>query len=147
MTPGRPAIPPWPGGLAYPRPPAPPPMRPAEAQVWAICAHLGSLLLGFVAPLVAMIVIGERSPLARRHAVASLNFQVSLLIYGVGGVLIAVGAVVLATADPFALVGTLLLVGIFVAAGIAVLILVVVGSVRASQGMEFRYPLAIPFVR
>ncbi len=36
--------------------------RPDEEKMWAIGAHLGPLLLGFVAPLVVWLVYKDRSP-------------------------------------------------------------------------------------
>ena len=39
------------------------------------------------APLIIMLTIGNQSPYVRKHAVESLNFQISLLIYGAAAVL------------------------------------------------------------
>ncbi len=50
-----------------------PSMSPDAERNWAVAAHLSSfaaayVALGFLGPLVCMLLIRERSPFARRHA-------------------------------------------------------------------------------
>jgi hypothetical protein len=99
-------------------------------------AHLLSfvaayLFLGFVAPLIVLLVFGQRSAYVRAHAVESLNFNLSWLLYGIVAVILA-----------FLLIG----IPILIALGIAYLVLIVIASVRANNGEFFRYPLTIRFV-
>jgi uncharacterized Tic20 family protein len=99
-------------------------------------AHLLSfvaayLFLGFVAPLVVLLVFGPRSPYVRAHAVESLNFNLTWLLYAIVGVVLA-----------FLVIG----IPILIALGIAYLVLVIIASVRANNGEFFRYPLTIRFV-
>ena len=123
-----------------PPPPPPPGQQPMPAdqeRLWAMLAHLLSfvaayLFLGFVAPLVVLLVFGPRSAYVRAHAVESLNFNLTWLLYGIVGVILA-----------FLLIG----IPILIALGIAYLILVVIASVRANNGEFFRYPLTIRFIR
>lgn len=121
-------------------PPPPPPgqqsMPPDQERLWAMLAHLLSfvaayLFLGFVAPLVVLLVFGPRSAYVRAHAVESLNFNLTWLLYGIVGVILA-----------FLLIG----IPILIALGIAYLVLVVIASVRANNGEFFRYPLTIRFI-
>lgn len=107
-----------------------------EDRNWAVGAHLSAFLaayvaLGFLGPLVVMLVRGDRSPFVRAHAVEALNFNLTVLIY----VLICV-------------VLALLLIGFLLLAGLAVLYLIAVisGAMAASQGRAYRYPLTIRFV-
>jgi uncharacterized Tic20 family protein len=113
------------------------PLSPEQERLWAMLAHLLSFVaayiaLGFLAPLVILLVFGPRSAYVREHAVESLNFNLTWLLY-------AIVAVVLA----------LLLVGILIliALGIAYVIFVVIASVRANNGQMYRYPLTIRFIR
>ena len=123
-----------------PPPPPPPgqqPMPPDQERLWAMLAHLLSfvaayLFLGFVAPLVVLPVFGPRSAYVRDHAVESLNFNLTWLLYGIVGVILA-----------FVFIG----IPILIALGIAYLVLVVIASVRANNGEFFRYPLTIRFIR
>jgi uncharacterized protein len=99
-------------------------------------AHLLSfvaayLALGFVAPLVVLLVFGPRSAYVRAHAVESLNFNLSWLLYAiVGGILLIIG------------IGVLILIAL----GIAYVVLVIIASVQANNGQFFRYPLTIRFI-
>lgn len=117
---------------------APPPAAPDDAdRNWAVGAHLSAFLaayvaLGFLGPLVVLLVRGERSPFVRRHAVEALNFNLTVLIY------IAI-CVVLA----IVLIGFALLLGL----GVLYVVTVITGAVRASSGREYRYPLTIRFVK
>ena len=61
----------------------------------------------------------------------SLNFQISVLIYLVISVLLA-----------FVLVGFLLLAAL----GVLYLVTVILGTVRAANGQEFRYPMTLRLV-
>ena len=123
VDPGRPA-----GGM---------PTGPtSEERNWALAAHIGSLVaawfaFGFLAPLVVLLAKGNDSAFIRRHAVESLNFQVSLLIYAVvSGILV------------------LVVIGIFllVALGIFALVAIILASVSASNGQDYRYPICIRLV-
>ena len=120
-----------PGGGA-----AGPPLQPDQERLWGMLAHLLSfvaayLFLGFVAPLIVLLVFGSRSAFVRANAVESLNFNLSWLLYGIIAVILA-----------------LLLIGflILAALGIAYLVLIILASVKANNGEVYRYPLTIRFV-
>ncbi len=128
-----------------PQPPPPPPGGPAgqaplppdQERLWAMLAHLLSivaayLFLGFVAPLIVMLVFGPRSAFVRANAVESLNFNLTWLLYGVVAVILA-----------FLLIG----IPILIVLGIAYLVLVIIASVKANNGEVYRYPATIRFVR
>ncbi|MDF2743518.1 MAG: hypothetical protein K0S88_4895 [Actinomycetia bacterium] len=141
VPPPPPSVPPG-GGPPMGGPPAggPPgqrPLPPDQERLWGMLAHLLSFVaayiaLGFLAPLIVLMVFGQRSAYVRAHAVESLNFNLTWLLY-------AVVAVVLA----FLLIGIVILIAL----GIAYLVLVIIASVRANNGEFFRYPLTIRFVR
>jgi uncharacterized Tic20 family protein len=139
---GPPAGGPPPGGppAGGPPPGGPPGQRPLPAdqeRLWAMLSHLLSfvaayLFLGFVAPLVVLLVFGQRSAFVRANAVESLNFNLSWLLYSIVSVLLF-----------FVGIGILLLIAL----GIAYVILVVIASTRANNGQLYRYPLTIRLVR
>ena len=111
-------------------------MTTQDERNWALGAHVGSFLaawaaLGFVAPLIVLLAKGGESPFIRRHSVESLNFQINALIYTVVFFVLA-----------FVLIGIPLLI----AYSIFYAICVILATVRASSGEEFRYPLTIRFV-
>jgi uncharacterized Tic20 family protein len=90
------------------------------------------LFLGFVAPLIVLLVFGPRSAFVRAHAVESLNFNLTWLLYGIIAVILA-----------FVLIGFLILAIL----GVAYVVLVIIASVQANNGQMYRYPATIRFVR
>jgi uncharacterized protein len=101
-----------------------------------MAAHLGSLVaawfaLGLIAPLLVLLIQGDRSPYIRRHAVESLNFQINALIY---------------TVVCFVLMFVLIGFGLIVVYGIFYLVCVITATVRASNGADYRYPLTLRLV-
>ena len=112
------------------------PALTAEERNWAIAAHVGSFLaawvaLGLLAPLVVLLAKGDESPYIRRHSVESLNFQINALIYTV------VFAVLMLVVIGFILLPLY---------AIVYAVCVISGTVRASHGEDFRYPMTIRFV-
>jgi uncharacterized Tic20 family protein len=122
------SYPPTPGQPSY--------VTTSEERNWALAAHVGTFLaawfaMGFLCPLIIMLTKGTESAFVRRHAVESLNFQISLLIY------LAASAVLI-----------LILIGIFlmIAVGIFALVVIVMATVAAANGEDYRYPLCIRLV-
>ena len=107
-----------------------------EERNWAMAAHAGSLLaawiaMGFICPLIIMLVKGEESAFIRRQAVESLNFQISLLIYLLISLLLFL-----------VLIGFVLVVVV----GVFGLVMIILATVAASDGKDFRYPMTIRMV-
>jgi hypothetical protein len=95
--------------------------------MWALLAHLGAIVLGVIAPLITMLVQGDKSPFVRTHSVESLNFQITLLIVGIPLTIVTCG------------IGALIwVVGI---------IFEVLGGLKANQGEQYRYPVNIRLVK
>lgn len=108
----------------------------AEDRNWAMAAHVGSIVtawfaLGLVAPLVVLLVRGNVSPYVRRHAVESLNFQLNAFVLTIVFALLM-----------FVLIGFVLLP----LYGVFYLVFVVIGTIKAGNGEEFRYPLTVRIV-
>jgi len=106
-------------------------------------AHIGVLVaawfaMGFLCPLVIWLLYRYRSDFVRQHALESLNFQLSLLIYtAVAVVLILI---------TFGL-GVLIIIPLAVIGAVAALVVIVLATIAASSGSEYRYPLCIRLVR
>ena len=83
------------------------------------------------APLLVLLIKGNDSPFIRRHAVESLNFQLNALVLTVVFALLI-----------FVLIGFVLLP----LYGIFYVIVVIIGTVRAGQGEDYRYPLTVRVV-
>jgi uncharacterized protein len=109
---------------------------------WAAASHWGTLVaawlaMGFLAPLAIMFTVGQQSAFVRRHAVESLNFQISMLIYGAGAILFSILTIGL---------GLLVVIPLGLAFLVAALVFLIQGSIKAVNGEEYRYPLTLRFV-
>jgi uncharacterized Tic20 family protein len=87
---------------------------------------------GWVPPLIALLVQGNKSPVARAHAVAALNFQLLWSIVGVvSWILVCI------------LVG---FIGVAAACIIGIVFGIVAG-LRANEGQLYRYPMSITLIK
>ena len=126
-------------------PPPPPPIfdganvspTGANDSTWIAVAHFGTLISiilfpGILVPLIVMLTEGKKSANVRAHAVESLNFQISMFIYG-------------AISTLFVLFFIGIITGL-VAAGFA-LVCPIIAGIKASNGGFFKYPLTIRMVK
>ena len=112
-------------------------MTPEQERNWGVIAHLSGVVaawfaLGFIGPLLVMLIQGPRSPFVRQHAVEALNFNLSALIYAV------VSAVLIVV-----FIGFLMLAAV----GLLYLVTTILAAMAASRGEQYRYPFTIRFVR
>lgn len=97
-------------------------------------------------PLVVWLIQREKSPFVDEHGKESINFQLSLIVYSFVGVLLLVVSAILVIV--FIGIFMLVIVGLIVLAlFVFSLIVVIVASVRASNGEMYRYPLSIRFLK
>jgi uncharacterized Tic20 family protein len=140
--------PPYSGGYPPPPPPDQPPygygygyhQDPAQDRMWILIAHLGGAagalfgagMLGWIAPLVALVVRGNQSPVVRHEAVKGLNFHL------LWGIIALVGSVL-----------TCLGIGVVVviAATLIATIVGVIAGVKAANGEPYEYPMSARFIR
>ncbi len=139
-------------GPAAPGPPLVDPRSPAAGKTWATLSHLGILFGGFVLPLVIYLTQKDQNDFARHHAAESLNFQLTILIVQLLTIpLFFVSVFSSIPSDPNAQAGIpwgfLAIFPIYGAIAIAALVFSILGAVRASQLVWWRYPIRIPFVR
>jgi uncharacterized Tic20 family protein len=87
---------------------------------------------GIIGPLVIWLSKRDDSTWVNENGKASLNFQLSMLMY-----------MVLVAPLCLILIGIPLLIML----GILKIVFIILASVRASKGEEFKYPLAIPFIQ
>ena len=108
-----------------------------DERTFGMLCHL-SALAGFIfplgniiGPLIIWMIKKEEYPWVDQHGKESLNFQISMTIY------LFISAIMI-----------LILIGIFflIALGIINLVFIIMGSVKANNGEDFKYPLAIRFI-
>lgn len=105
-----------------------------DARTMAMLSHLLGLVpsVGWLGPLVILLIKGKEHPFIDDQAKESLNFQITLFIgWVISGVLAAfcIGAVL----------------GMVLA--VVSIVLCIMGAVKASDGVAYRYPFAIRLVK
>ncbi len=118
----------------------------------AALVHLSSLagiLIPFgnlIAPLVIWLLKREESNFIDANGKAAINFQISVSIYWVVGLILVFILTVMAL---LVAPGILVLVGIplLAALGIFTLVVVTMAAIKPGNGEEFNYPLSIRFLK
>jgi len=87
---------------------------------------------GILGPLIVWQIKKDEDPFINRHGIAAMNFHLSMMIYYFVSFLLA-----------------FVIIGFFFLAVLAIteLVLVILASIKASNGEEYKYPLAIPFIK
>lgn len=108
-----------------------PQLSPADEKLWATLVHVGGILFSWIPALVGYLVLKERGPFVRAHTATALNFQITLFIaYVVGLILSIVG------------IGVLILLAVWVVN----IVFSIIAAMKANQGQYYIYPVAIKFV-
>jgi uncharacterized Tic20 family protein len=117
----------------------------SSTRAWEVLCHL-SAAAGFIVPfgniigpLIVWLVKRGESLGVDAHGKESLNFQISWTIYGA-----ILGAL---TAALWIILIGFLFVPVLIIGFVAMVILTVIGAVKASNGQLYRYPLTIRFLK
>lgn len=161
MSETDPTVPPTPPTPSSPAPAAPPPVPPvasqpidyatstvagayagpapdANAKQWAMIAHLSSLveLLGvppIVGPLVVWAIKKNEHPFIAHQGKEAINFSITVLI-------------AIAVCIPLVCLGGIGFV-LMIAIGVAAVVLAIIASIRANEGVAYRYPWTLRLVK
>lgn len=113
-------------------------MNEQEERNWAMFCHLSALLGTFipfgnlVAPLVLWQMKKNESAYVDYHGKEALNFQLSLLLYGL------IAAILVLVVIGFVLVWVLIIYSV---------IIVIIAGIKANEGEYYKYPLNIRFIK
>jgi uncharacterized Tic20 family protein len=105
---------------------------------WSMLCHLSAFagfffpFGGVIGPLICWLTRRDESSWVNINGKASLNFQLSMLLY-----------MILAVPLCFILIG----IPIIMVLGTLKVVCIIIASVKAPKGELFRYPLAIPFIQ
>jgi uncharacterized Tic20 family protein len=115
-----------------------------DARMWAMFCHLAGLaglVIPFVGSIVGPLIVWQIKkddfPFVDEQGKEAVNFQISMLLYGVIG-----SAVCLVTC-----VGAPLVPIVCFAVGIVDLVFLLIAAVKANNGHHYRYPLTIRFIK
>jgi len=110
-----------------------------EARQWAMTCHLIALVgllgngIGFVlGPLIVWLLKKEDNPFIDEQGKESLNFQITMFIVLLISAILAL-----------VLIGFVLL---FIV-GIVMTVFPIIGAIKANEGVHYRYPISIRFIK
>ncbi len=114
-------------------------MIPKAERDWAMFSHLSTLLsflglplVNIIAPLVMWQMKKEEMPFGSSQAKECLNFQITATL-----------AILISIPLCFVIIGFLFLIPIV----ILDLVFTIIAAVKANEGVEYRYPLTIRFIK
>jgi len=111
---------------------------PESERNWAMFCHLStfsSVIIpfgGIIGPLICWLSKRNESSWVDQNGKAALNFQLSIALY----ILICIPLMFIIIG--FVFLGALLILE---------MVCVIIASIKASRGEEYRYPLMIPFIQ
>ena len=110
-----------------------------EVRKWAMICHIIALVgligngIGFLlGPLIVWMLKKEEHPFIDEQGKEAVNFQITMFIAAFISALLI-----------FVVVGIFLLIIV----GLLMVILPVVGAIKANEGEDFRYPFSIRFIK
>ena len=101
----------------------------SDEKTMALLSHVLALVFPILAPLIIYLIKKDESAFVAAHAKESLNFQITVIIIIIGLFITIIG---------------IILIWIV---GIASLVLVIMATIKASEGKLYRYPFAIRLVK
>lgn len=112
---------------------------PKQERTWAMFAHLTAFLgytciplANIIAPLIIWQIKKDDMPFASEQGKECLNFQISMLIYAIiSGILTLI------------LIGFAFLVILYVMN----IILTIIAAIKANEGIAYRYPATMRFIK
>ena len=108
------------------------PVTESDERTWATLAHIGGIIIGFLAGLIVYLIYKDRSAYLRRQGAEALNFQLTILIgYVVSYILM------------LAIIGFLTIVAVIALQ----IIFGIIAGLAANKHQDYRYPFAIRFVK
>jgi len=100
-----------------------------DEKTMAILSHILTVVVGFLAPLIIYLIKKDESAFVAEHSKESLNFQISLFIIYILLFITIIGIL---------LIWVLMIVN---------LVVVIVATIRASEGKLYKYPLNFRFIK
>ena len=121
----------------------------AEEKQWAMFAHLSALAGAvlssafggwgtFIGPLIIWLIKKDTMPFVASQAKEALNFNIT-----VSAIFLMLLILTIITFG----IGALLTFPIMLVVGIAALVFTIIAAVKASEGIEYRYPVSVRIIK
>jgi uncharacterized protein len=104
------------------------PVLTPDEKTWGMLAHLSGIVLGFLGPLITMLVKGKESAWVDANSKEALNFEITALI-------------------AYAVIGTITCgLGIPVV-WVVVTVLHVIAAMKVNEGQRYQYPATLRLLK
>lgn len=113
-----------------------------EERMWATIAHLSAFAYYFtlvghiIGPLVVWLAKRDGQPFVDDQAKEALNFQITVTVIGIVAVILCFTVVL-------AIVGIPILISLH----LYQIVCMIIATIKANDGVAFRYPLTIRFIK
>lgn len=107
-----------------------------DDTTWGLMSYLGTLIIGFIAPLIIYFVKRNESAFVRHHAAQSLNYQLTIMIQMLAPLAVAI-PLAIATDNP---VWFVLAIPAFVVHMIGQWVFLILGTIKAGKSEYYRFP-------
>jgi uncharacterized Tic20 family protein len=103
-----------------------------DARTMAMLCHLLAIFTGFLGPLIIWLIKKDQSPFVDDQGKEALNFQLTMLIGWIAGALT-----------------TCIFIGFIILPAVIIvnLIFCIMATMKANQGIAYRYPFAIRMIK
>ncbi|HEY5221808.1 MAG TPA: DUF4870 domain-containing protein [Microbacteriaceae bacterium] len=107
-------------------------LNPADEKLWSTLIHVLGIFFSFLPALIGYLVLKDRGPFVRQHSAAALNFQLTMLIAYIVGLIL-----------------TIVIVGIFIILAVEIVIIIfsILAAIAANKGQNYTYPMSIKFIK
>jgi uncharacterized Tic20 family protein len=103
-----------------------------DEKTLALISHIGTMVGGFIVPLVIWLTQKDKSDYVAYHGKESLNFQITMFIIIMASIILM-----------FVVVGIFLAI----AAGVFQLVVTVIATIKASEGEAYQYPINFRLIK
>lgn len=111
-------------------------------RMLAMALHLSGFLSGFMFPIVVALVIWllkkDESNFIDEHGKSALNFQITMLVIGIGATLFSFFT--------FGL-GLIIILPLAIILGLFYIIFIIIATINASGGLFYKYPICFEFIK
>lgn len=118
---------------------------PKDHRTWALLAHLGGLLVftqipfgNVLGPLIVWLIKKDEMPFVDDQGKEALNFQITVTIALLAGIVIM--AVTCLVTFPIVL-------PLMAVVEVVSIVFLIVGAIKANEGVRYRYPVCIRFIK
>jgi uncharacterized protein len=101
----------------------------SDEKTLALLSHVLTFIAPLLAPLIIYLVKKDESPFVAAHAKESLNFQITIIIIFIGLLVSVIGILFMW------------------AAALIYAVLVIVATIRASDGKLYKYPFCLRLIK